>query len=55
MEKWKGFYPGTQEMMTRHMLEVIGKNVFIKGYMNANHTVNIFEEEFKLYHYNLCQ
>ena len=39
--EWKYFYPDAQEMMSRHMPEVLGKYVVIKDYVDDNHEGNM--------------
>ena len=41
LEKWKDFYPDSQEMMPRHMPEALGKYILIKAYVDANHSVSM--------------
>ena len=41
LDEWKYFYPNSQEIIPRHMLEALGKYVVIKPYVDANHAGNI--------------
>ena len=37
LDGWKNFYSDAQEMIPRHMPEMLGMYVVIKAYMDANH------------------
>ena len=41
LDEWKDFYPNAQEIMPRHMSEVLGKYVAIKDYVDTNHAGNM--------------
>ena len=41
LDEWKDFCADSQEMIPRHMLEVHGKYVVIKAYLDSNHAGNM--------------
>ena len=41
LDQWKEFYPNSQEIMPRYMLEALGKYVVIKDYVDASHAGNM--------------
>ena len=46
LEKWKDFYPDSQEMMPRHMPEALDKYIVIKYYMDSDQSVNIVNRRY---------
>ena len=34
LNEWKGFYPAAQEMITRYIMEALGKYILIKDYVD---------------------
>ena len=41
LDKWKDFYPESQEMVPIHMPEAFVKYVVIKAYLGSNHAGNV--------------